>query len=76
MADRASIVEEFLGYDIPDFGFIDPTIKPEYSWARTAEKVVVKNEGRRDSPELCVNQIRKRVDEWRDSGYADASETT
>jgi type III restriction enzyme len=76
MADRASIVEEFLGYDIPDFGFIDPTIKPEFSWARTAEKVVVKNEGRRDSPELCVNQIRKRVDEWRDSGYADASETT
>lgn len=76
MTDKASIIEEFLGYDIPDFGFIDPTIKPEFSWARTSEKVVVKKEGRRESPELCVNQIRRNVDEWRDSGYANASETT
>jgi type III restriction enzyme len=76
MVNRASIAEEFLGYDIPEFGFIDPTIKPEFSWARTAEKVVVRNKGRRQSPEICVNQIRKQVDAWRDSGYANASETT
>jgi type III restriction enzyme len=76
MKEKPSIVEEFLGYVIPDFGYIDPTLKPEYSWARTPEKEVVKEEGRRKSPELCVNEIRKLVDAWRENGYKDASETT
>ena len=47
MTQKPSIVQEFLGYDIPEFGFIDPTLKPEFSWARTPEKEVVKEEGRR-----------------------------
>ena len=76
MSTKPSIAEEFLGYDIPEFGFVDPTLKPEFSWARTPEKVVLKSEGRRNSPELCVNQIRKSVDVWRESGYVGASETT
>ena len=75
-SNKSSIVEEFLGYDIPDFGYIDPTLRPEFSWGRTAEKVIVKELGRRKSPELCVNQIRSTVDEWRDTGYQGASETT
>jgi type III restriction enzyme len=75
-SDKSSIAEEFLGYEIPDFGTIDPTVKPEFSWARTADKVIVKEAGRRKSAELCVNQIRVAVDTWRDSGYEAASETT
>ncbi len=76
MVVKPSIAEEFLGYDIPDFGYIDPTLKPEFSWARTPDRDVVKELGRRKSPELCVNEIRRLVDHWRESGYENASTTT
>jgi type III restriction enzyme len=76
MKSKESIAEEFLGYDIPDFGIVDPTLRPDFSWARTPDKVVVKNLGRRKSVELCVNQVRDSVDAWRESGYQGASDTT
>jgi len=76
MKSKESIAEEFLGYEIPDFGIVDPTLRPEFSWARTSDKIVVKNSGRRKSFELCVNQVRDSVDAWRETGYQGASETT
>jgi type III restriction enzyme len=76
MAGKSPIEEEFLGYDIPEFGYVDPTKKPEFSWVRSPDKKILRENGRRKSPELCVNQIRAAVDEWRDSGYSGGSATT
>lgn len=76
MTPQKSIVEEYLGYELPDFEFIDPTIKPDFFWIKSESKEIVKQNGRRKSPELCVNQIRDVVDEWRTNGYPGASKTT
>lgn len=76
MVSKSPLDEEFLGYDIPEFGYVDPTIKPEFSWVRSPDKKILREKGRRKSPELCVNQIREAVDSWRDSGYSGSSATT
>ena len=76
MVIKSPLDEEFLGYDIPEFGYVDPTRKPEFSWVRSPDKKILREKGRRKSPELCVNQVRDAVDAWRDSGYSGSSATT
>jgi len=76
MKQPPSLVEDFLGYDIPEFGFATPADQPTSHWSRSSDNEIVRVNGRRPSPELCVNTIRSIVDAWRASGYEGASETT
>ena len=69
--------EDGLGYDIPELDDVDPTKEPTRHFVKgQGNNNLVEIAGRRPSTQLCVPKLRDAVGQWRDSGYAGASETT
>ena len=69
--------DEGLGYDIAELDDGDPTKEPaRYFVKGKGNNNLEEVAGRRPSNQLCVSKLRTEVGKWRDSGYADASETT
>lgn len=66
-----------LGYDLAELDNVDPTKEPtRYLIKGQGNNELIEVAGRRPSNQLCVTKLRVAVGEWRDSGYAGASETT
>lgn len=72
MHDSRSILE----LELPEIRDRNPYTPPVSRLEKTGPDTWEEKPGRRGSNTLLVNKLRDVVDEWRDSGYPGASETT